>query len=293
MPALPLARRTALEELAASAGIKLSYNKFRSYHTHLVEKAFKPSGTVLQAAMHGRPITMLAWLDRFLALTALPDAPEDFPPPRKDDEKTDVAYESRLAALFSDVGADYHKFFRHAKLEDDWELAPAPEGFLELSSEWARSYTAVGWALPNPARSKVFQDVVVVSLRGSAVRVRAITGLQEEADQIMQDAEEAELVKLGGGHFVAKALPVKATREQINAIVDAVWAGIKRPSGITEANVAAGAYSVVLLAPPGVSSDPTNLDGDGSAAVTLDTEPLSMLMAEIALECVDTNELVC
>ncbi|GAA5834933.1 hypothetical protein JCM9279_007149 [Rhodotorula babjevae] len=230
---------------AKKLGIKIAYRDLRAHHTHLVVKTAAPNATVTLAAMHRLHIVAPSFWDDLVhagAPNALP--PDDQLPvrpelPAADAPAEDKAayervlskYERELMQLDADVGFDMGRWWGHCLLECDWAAAwPGEEA--HLPARW-EGQDPERWAVPRPERATLFQNVLLVSLRGSP-----------EADALC-----GPLVTLGGGLYFPCALlqhsPLPSSIEPILDAIETFKAAHGPPAG-----AGADARSRIAIFPP-------------------------------------------
>jgi hypothetical protein len=142
------------------SGIKLAYGAiFLSHHTHfLVESVgIAPDAQVLNAALAGRYVSSLQWLEQLFSSAKVPTRPDDAP---LQEEGEDAArYGNRLASFKQDVGSDYSKYWGHSELEDDWTQLPDPVAYSAIHKKYQEHYKKEGWT-PNPSRCGLFDGTL-------------------------------------------------------------------------------------------------------------------------------------
>ncbi|GAA5901210.1 hypothetical protein JCM8208_002305 [Rhodotorula glutinis] len=224
-------------------GVKIAYRDFRAHHTHLVVKTAAPNTTVTLAAMHRVPIVAPSFWDDlvhagepnpFPSAGQLPDRPEPLAADATAEAKAAhdravVTWERAVLELERDVGFDTARWWGHCLLERDWAAAWPGED-AHVPARWD-GQDPTRWAIPRVERATLFQNVLLVSLRGSP-----------EADAVY-----GPLVTLGGGAFFPCALlqhsPLPSS---IEPILDAIETFKATHGSATDI----GAASHIVIFPP-------------------------------------------
>jgi len=169
-----------------ATGIKIAYRDFHAHHTHLVVKTAGPNSTVTLAAMHRVPIVAPTFWDDlvhagapnpFPPVAEIPVRPEPLAADATAEDKTahdraTVKWERDVLDLERDVGFDTGRWWGHCPLERDWAAAwPGEEA--HVPARW-EGQDPKRWAVPRPERATLFQNVLLVSLRGNPEAVRPL-----------------------------------------------------------------------------------------------------------------------
>ncbi|GAA5919718.1 hypothetical protein JCM1841_000766 [Sporobolomyces salmonicolor] len=232
---------------AKKLGIKISFQKALAHHTHYLLKSIVPSSNLCVAAMRCLRIVSPAYFTELLLRGHVPDRPpvselpvHPGPPPPLSSSKEELAaydkrlllYEKELLRLEPDVGGDPERWWGHSALEKDWDAAlPHENDYPAQKDKRYPGYEAEGWDRKE-ARKRLFEGVLVVSFR----------------EDDTANAVDAELVRLGSGHFFASDVLQRATLPSVAALISAV-SEFKDQNDITDGS------RVVLIAPAGISSE--------------------------------------
>ncbi|GAA5921422.1 hypothetical protein JCM3775_003041 [Rhodotorula graminis] len=228
---------------AKKLGIKIAYRDFRAHHTHLVVKTAAPNATVTLAAMHRAHIVAPTFCDDLFQAGApkpfppadhVPVRPEPLAPDAGADDKAAhdravVKWERDVLDLEPDVGFDTGRWWGHCLLEQNWAAAWPGED-AHVPARWD-GQDPTRWAIPRAERATLFQNVLLVNLRGSP-----------EADAI-----HGALVTLGGGtYFPCALLQHSPLPTSIEPLLDAIETFKAAHVPATDA----GAASRIAIFPP-------------------------------------------
>ncbi|GAA5890585.1 hypothetical protein JCM5296_004305 [Sporobolomyces johnsonii] len=239
--------KNELELEAKKLGIKISFQKALAHHTHYLLKSIIPSSNLCVAAMQCLRIVSPAYFTELQLRGHVPDRPpaselpvHPGPPPPSSSSKEELAaydkqlstYEKELLRLEPDVGGDPDRWWGHSALEKNWDAAwPNEDDYPAQKDKRYPGYEAEGWDRKE-ARKRLFEGVLVVSFR----------------EDDTANAVDAELVRLGAGHFFAFDVLQRATLPSVTDVISAI-SQFKDQNGITDGS------KVVLMAPAGISSE--------------------------------------